>query len=329
MQQGKADAARTAYERVLALEPGSADAHLNLCNVLIRLAQPQDALKHYRRAAELAPGHPGAHINEGAALLSQGRVAEAVESFRRAAALAPQSGKRSSILQTPCSSLAKQTMPKPLTGARWCCSELRWRASRARQPQARAGGIRGSRRRVPASSRAAAGQRRSPQQWNRTGRPGPLREAEAEYRSALAIQPELVDVYRNLGRLVLAQGDAAEALRLGKTGTRHRGDDRGQSFFRRIRQEASRHAGQPEFRTLVVRAVAEGWSRPSELAGLAPKLFALNDVARSCLDRAVRAWPQPLTETELFEGNGLAVIASDSAVARVAGVGADPHAIEL
>src|SRR5215208_271424 len=41
-------------------------------------------------------------------------------------------------------------------------------------------------------------------------------EAGTQYRRALTLNPELIDVYRNLGRVLLMQGDAAQALALAR-----------------------------------------------------------------------------------------------------------------
>lgn len=81
-----------AYRRVLAREPGRADAHLNLGRLLHErgvLAGEDGAEEHYRRALELGPEDGVAAYNLGVALQDQGRERDAVEAYRRAVEAEP------------------------------------------------------------------------------------------------------------------------------------------------------------------------------------------------------------------------------------------------
>jgi tetratricopeptide (TPR) repeat protein len=83
------DEARTAYERVLELEPDRAAAHGGLAAVLLRLGETERAGTHFRRAVALAPGAADAHNNLANFLAHQGKRDEAIEQYRRAIALDP------------------------------------------------------------------------------------------------------------------------------------------------------------------------------------------------------------------------------------------------
>jgi len=76
--------ARAAYERALALDPGHADAHLNLGRLLHELGAVDQAEAHYRTALEADPASARASYNLGVALEDQGRRPAAVEAYETA-----------------------------------------------------------------------------------------------------------------------------------------------------------------------------------------------------------------------------------------------------
>ncbi len=71
-------------ERVLALDPGNADAWLELGNVLYLQGDAGRAETCYRRALALAPEWPAARLNLGRVLRESGRNDEAIVHLRRA-----------------------------------------------------------------------------------------------------------------------------------------------------------------------------------------------------------------------------------------------------
>jgi len=76
--------AREAYERALALDPGVADAHVNLGRLLHKAGELGRAEPHYREAARLDPDDPTPHFNLGVLLEEVGRRDEAVHAYRQA-----------------------------------------------------------------------------------------------------------------------------------------------------------------------------------------------------------------------------------------------------
>lgn len=81
--------ARHAYEQALALDPGLADAHVNLGRLHHAAGEAAPAETHYRAAIQHAPGDAVAPFNLGGLLEELGRRDEAVASYRRALAADP------------------------------------------------------------------------------------------------------------------------------------------------------------------------------------------------------------------------------------------------
>lgn len=73
-----------AYRRVLELDPGHADAHLNLGRLLHERGDPAAAERCYRAAVDHRPDDATAAFNLGVALQDLDRPGEAVEAYRRA-----------------------------------------------------------------------------------------------------------------------------------------------------------------------------------------------------------------------------------------------------
>src|SRR5262249_33694471 len=93
------------------------------------------------------------------------------------------------------------------------------------------------------------------------------------YREALALRPDLADVYRNLGRIVLMQGDIAQATALARQGLAAGETEETRAFFVQCVRLLAPAEADADLRALVTRALAEGWGRPSELSELAVGLF--------------------------------------------------------
>ncbi len=76
--------ARAAYGRAIELDPGHADAHVNLGRLLHEAGDASDAADHYRKAIEAQPGHSTAAFNLGAALEDLRLPDEAALAYRLA-----------------------------------------------------------------------------------------------------------------------------------------------------------------------------------------------------------------------------------------------------
>jgi tetratricopeptide (TPR) repeat protein len=81
--------ARAAYGRAIALDPGHAEAHLNLGRLLHEAGELAGAESHYRQACAARPESGLAAFNLGVALEDRGERAGAVTAYRRAVKLDP------------------------------------------------------------------------------------------------------------------------------------------------------------------------------------------------------------------------------------------------
>jgi tetratricopeptide (TPR) repeat protein len=76
--------ARHAYHQALELDPGLADAHVNLGRLYHEAAQLDRAESHYRAALRRDSGDHLAHFNLGLVLEEQGHADEAIDAYRAA-----------------------------------------------------------------------------------------------------------------------------------------------------------------------------------------------------------------------------------------------------
>jgi SAM-dependent methyltransferase len=147
---------------------------------------------------------------------------------------------------------------------------------------------------------------RSPRRTNGTKR---WRSIDAHWCSSRSWS---TSIETSAGRC-FAQGDAPQALALARRALSIQETEETKSFFvQRAKQSApTDDADRNELRSLLTRALAEGWTRPSELSGPAAGLFKAGDVGRTVIERVMAAWPRRLSESELWGADGLAAVARD------------------
>lgn len=88
-QQGKLDAAREIYDRILAVYPKQPDCLHLLGVIALQTGQHESALKLIGSAAKLDPGNAAFHSNMGLAYLGSGKYMAAIEHLRKATVLQP------------------------------------------------------------------------------------------------------------------------------------------------------------------------------------------------------------------------------------------------
>jgi tetratricopeptide (TPR) repeat protein len=86
---GSQDAAVAAYEKVLAIDPGHAAAHINLGTLYYNSQDHAKAETHYRQAIAADPRYALAYFDLGNVLDETGRVKEAIQTYETALQLAP------------------------------------------------------------------------------------------------------------------------------------------------------------------------------------------------------------------------------------------------
>lgn len=84
LEEVSPEEAMAAYRRALELDPGLADAHVNLGRLLHERGEAAEAERHYRLALAVRPEDATAAFNLGVALQDLGRLAEAAEAYEKA-----------------------------------------------------------------------------------------------------------------------------------------------------------------------------------------------------------------------------------------------------
>lgn len=87
LEEDSPEEAMAAYRQALELEPGLADAHLNLGRLLHERGQTPDAERHYRLALAVRPNDATAAYNLGVALQDLGRLKDAAQAYEVALGL--------------------------------------------------------------------------------------------------------------------------------------------------------------------------------------------------------------------------------------------------
>jgi tetratricopeptide (TPR) repeat protein len=88
-KDGRLEEAIACFQQAIAVDPNSAESHLNLGVAWARQGKLERAVDSFREAARLEPNAPEAHGNLGLAYLHQHRPAEALACFHRALQLKP------------------------------------------------------------------------------------------------------------------------------------------------------------------------------------------------------------------------------------------------
>jgi tetratricopeptide (TPR) repeat protein len=89
LEEGDPAQARAAYERALALDPGHADAHVNLGCLEHEGGRLREAELHYRAALAARPRDPTAAFDLGVVLEDLGRLDDACKAYEQALAAEP------------------------------------------------------------------------------------------------------------------------------------------------------------------------------------------------------------------------------------------------
>mmetsp|Transcript_15869 Transcript_15869/g.43451 ORF Transcript_15869/g.43451 Transcript_15869/m.43451 type:complete len:516 (+) Transcript_15869:94-1641(+) len=88
---GNLDDAKRAYEKATVLDPGDADAHLSLGEMLEKAGDLDGAKVSYLRVIELNSSSAAAHVNLGVVFMQEGSLADAEFCFRKGIHLNPES----------------------------------------------------------------------------------------------------------------------------------------------------------------------------------------------------------------------------------------------
>ncbi len=215
-EQSKVDEAISCWQRLIVLQPGHAQAHHNLGVAMAQKGQPAEAIRYLERALALKPDYAEANFNLGNVLCNlksreDDRREAGVERFREAIRLRP------SYIE-PLYNLGSvlTELNRPAEAAIWLrqaarlgevwsqgASNLRSGSSERNGPQSGDGGHREAHA-LTASAHNQLGLALCMQ--------AKYREAEAEYRRALALRPDLAEAHSNMGNLFQERSRLPEAL---------------------------------------------------------------------------------------------------------------------
>ena len=274
---GLADDAVARCRRAIEFEPGRAEPHFRLGDLLAQQGNPEEAADCYRRALALEPGMAAAHHNLAAALMVQSRLDEALGHLRQALALDP------NLVQ------AHLNIGNVLLAqSRYADAAAQYRrglAIRADFPKAQHGlGL------------ALAMQ-------------GHLVEAVARFEQAIALKADYCDAYNDLARTLWKLDRPDEALRiLAKAIAGGAATAETKGLFVQFLRE---HRGAPRVDNLaglLAQALSEPWSRPGKVGLVASPLIRNDMQLRPSIARAAAAWPRRLSGRELWDQPGRAAL---------------------
>ena len=87
LEQGNLEVAIDSYQKVIALKPEWADAHWQLGVALLKQGRPEQAIESYQKAVALKPDWAEAYWQIGGLLLEQRKPEQGIENYRRAIAI--------------------------------------------------------------------------------------------------------------------------------------------------------------------------------------------------------------------------------------------------
>jgi Flp pilus assembly protein TadD/SAM-dependent methyltransferase len=240
-QQDRLDDALTLYTKVIAGNPGHGGAMHMLGLIAYQIGRTDTAVDLLAQAAVLDPLVGAVHSNLGLALVARGRMTAAEGSFRRALLLSPQAETHASLGQLL---LQQGKLEEAVTS---------FRAALARDPSL-------------ADAEAGLGE----SLWKL----GRARDAEAAYEKAARLAPAS-DILANLALLAFARGDATAALaRIGQALAAGE-TARARAVFTTIVARLRWDRDDPPMRTLLARALEEGWAHSDLLLPPAADLVKL------------------------------------------------------
>ena len=301
--------AAACYERVIALKP-SAEAHYNLANTLAQLGQQDQAVSSYRRALALKPDLVAAHNNLANVLVSQGRLDDALTHFQRALALDPNLVEARVNLGT-----ALLQQGKLDAAAAELARALDFDATFA-DAHTNLGNVYLAQGRLDEAAQryrqALALKPELAEAHNNLGivlaARGDVEEASLRFRDAIARKPDFIDAHDNLARASLAMGRPADALTALRRALAIAETTGTKSLFVHCVRALSVVPEDEDFRSLMIRALSEPWGRANDLAAAAARVVKQDSVIKSCIARAVAAWPRRPPARELLDRSALTAI---------------------
>ncbi len=290
-QVGDHDRAAQLIGGAISIDECVPEFHYNIGLAFRSLGLLEQAERHAERAIALKPGWAEAHHSLGAVLATNGRYTAAVERYQQAIALDP--GMVDTLFELGNAFLALGQNNEAVSA---------YNQTLLRRPDyAQAHNNLGS-----ALSRS-----------------GLVEQAATHYRRALGLKPDLIEAVNNLASALIRQGNAREALPLVRDSLRLREDDTAKLLFTQWIGAAQYFPTDANFRGLVVRALSEGWDRPTCFLPATLALLKHAGNTADCIKRATNAWPHLPRAADLFGSAGLAPVAEDQLLSCLLQTGAN------
>ena len=279
LQKGNPSAAAELISRALKGNDRAGEYHYNIALAYRALKRADLAATHLERAVALRPDDSLAHLNLGNVRREQGRTAEAIACYQQALALNPNSAP------------AYFNLGNMLTEqGHFDEAAASYRRAAALEPN------------------FAEAQHRLGTVLAAQGRPG---DAIAHLEKAVTLKPDLPRGYDDLGAACLAAGKPDLAVRAVGRGLELNETPERRALFAQAAKAVRFTTENERLRKLVLRALAEGWARPRDLAAVAISLVKLNPAVKACIARAATVWPALLDGPQPFDPAALATLAED------------------
>ena len=209
LQIGNPALAIARLERLVALDPQSANAYGNLGYALIQAGRFADAARRLERALEIDPSYAVAHNNLGIAYEHLSRHAEAIDAFERALALKPDYAEPVANLAELLNRGEETTRARAALNRAQAAQLSHFGARVARAAaEAQEGKLEGALATLEHIAASAPG---DPLFWELLGSlrnwAGDLAGAEMAYRKALALNPKDQRAWLGVGGSLLGRGD--------------------------------------------------------------------------------------------------------------------------
>ncbi len=281
-QIGHNEAAAELIGKALVVNEQNPESHYNLAIVLSVLGRFDEAIVRYERAIALRPDYADALMNLGNVRMQRGQPDVALNCYERVLALRPDAAAHYNIANI----LARR-------------GELDQAAARYRQAIAIKPDL--------AEAHNNLG--------NILKERGEAEQATAEYRQALALNPNYVTACDNLARSLLSAGSITEAFDLLRRALALGPTDDTKALIVRCLQNLNATHDDTELRSLILRALSEGWVSANEFAPVVCSFLKQADAVRESVAKANEVWPRRLSFGELFGASGFAAIAADTLLA--------------
>ncbi len=133
-------------------------------------------------------------------------------------------------------------------------------------------------------------------------------DAVRHFERAIALKPDLLVAYEDLGRAYMAVGQPNAAIDAASRALGITETAQGRSFFVQCVKTARFTADEERVRNMARRALLEGWAPPRELTAACISLIKLDGAVRDGIARADAAWPARLPVMELLGASGMAAL---------------------